>query len=100
MNRKATKFGIMLRKALIDKRAKRWKRDKIDGNLPTKSDMDNLLGNICMIPGDAKLEWRYLYDETGRARCIEVSDGKGFVSYMSEELFNRLGLNEKATKKA
>lgn len=98
MKREATKFGIMLRKVLIDKRAKRWEMDKVDEHLPTKSDLDNILGGIGLMPGDAKLEWRYLYDETG-ARCIEVTDGKGFVAYMSEELFNRLRLNEKAKMK-
>lgn len=88
----------MLRKALIEKRAKRWKLDKVDEHLPTATELDSILGGIGLIPDDAKLEWRYLYNEDGQ-RLVEVSDGKGFVSYMSEELFNRLGLNETAKMK-
>ena len=68
--------------------------DRADGHLPTKSDMDRLLHDIRMIPPASELLWDYLYDETGQ-RLVEVSDGKGFVAFMSEELFNRLGLNEK-----
>lgn len=68
---------------------------RIDGHLPTKSDMDDLLGGIRMIPPAAELLWDYFYDETGQ-RLVEVTDCKGFVALMSEELFNRLGLNEKA----
>ena len=72
--------------------------DKVDKHLPTATDLDNILGGIGLIPGDSKLQWRYLYDETGQ-RLVEVSDGEGFTAHMSEELFNRLGLNEKAKMK-
>ena len=72
--------------------------DRIDSHLPTKSDMDRLLQDIRMIPHAAELLWDYFYDEDGQ-QLVEVSDGKGFVAFMSEELFNRLGLDKKATKK-
>lgn len=64
--------------------------------LPTSADIEKRLSEVRMNISHETLSWRYIVDDNGEPMCIEVSDGKGFVSYMNEEVFKKFGLDKTA----
>ena len=67
----------------------------IDG-LPTREQIEKIIMGVKATPPKWPLTYRYIYDETGTERWVELSDWHGFVSYMNEEVFKKLGLDKTA----